>query len=176
MAAKASYADAAGAVLEDVVALGRLLEKCDGDIQGLEQPGEWRVDMPGNEAMVQAMLDEMSAGSMKTMMSEHGILETRGLRSELMGKLAAVLLPNEEWIAAKREEVRQAAIDEMIAAAIAASKAAKAAAAADLARTRAELPWMQPAQVVHAMHTYMDEPDVQDRACAALCTAPAAFR
>ena len=52
MAAKASYADAAGAVLEDIVALGRLLEKCDGDIQGLEQPGEWRVDMPGNEAML----------------------------------------------------------------------------------------------------------------------------
>ena len=85
-----------------------------------------------------------------------------------MGKLAALLLPKEQWCAEQRARVREEAIDRAKADALAAYAAAKEAAAADLARTRHEIAWLQPMQVVQAMRIYEEEIDVLQKACVAL--------
>eukprot|EP01043_Picozoa_sp_COSAG02_P050421 COSAG02_NODE_5180_length_4567_cov_99.849821_6_plen_491_part_00 len=130
--------------------------------------GEWRIDMPTDPDILQAILEELSTDSMRAMMQEHGSLETRGMRSEVMGKLAALLLPNEEWCAEQRERVRADAIANAKAEALSAYEAAKAAAAADLAHTRREIAWFQPIKVVQAMRVYEEEIDVLQKACVAL--------
>ncbi len=130
--------------------------------------GEWQIDMPTDAEILQAVLEEMSTDSMRAMMQEHGSLETRGMRSEVMGKLAALLLPNEEWCAEQRERVRADAIANAKAEALSLHEAAKAAAAADLAHTRREIAWFQPMQVVQAMRVYEEEIDVLQKACVAL--------
>lgn len=167
-------------------ALGKLIASCPNhDLATLDTPavepaaagedvvpaviaGEWQCEMPMDSAIVQAVLEEMSTDSLRVMLQEHGSLETRGMRSEVMGKLAALLLPNEEWCAERRARVRATAIELAHADALSAYEAAKAKAAADLAHTRREIAWFQPVRVVQAMNVYLDEMDVQEKACVAL--------
>ena len=186
MSAAAHWVRAGEEAPMERAALGKLIASCPGhDLTTLDKPGEpgeagekaapvvvaageWQIEMPTDSSIIQAMLDEMSADSMRAMLQKHGSLETRGMRSEVMGKLAALLLPNEEWCAEQRVGVRAAAIEQAKAKALSAFKAAKAAAAADLAHTRREIAWFHPAKVVKAMHIYMEEIDVQEKACVAL--------
>ena len=186
MAATAAYIQTGAAEPMERTAFGKLIEKCPGgDLETLDKPpgepgedgepttpgepaGVWVIEMPTDTEIVQAMLEEMSADSMRTMIKEQGSLDSRGMRSEVMGKLAMLLLPNEEWCAEKREVVRRAAISQAKAEAVAHYRAVKAADAAHLAHTRAELAWFPPAKVVHAMVTYTDERDIQENGCVAL--------
>ena len=181
------YVPTGDAAPMESVAFGKLIKKCPGrDLETLDKPpgeelgedgeptspgwifGTWVIEMPTDTEIVEAMLSEMSADSMRSMMSELGSLETRGMRSEVMGKLATLLMPNEKWCEEKREEVRRGAIEEAKTEAVDLYLAAVAADAANLVYTRAELAWLSPARVVHAMQTYTDKLDIQENGCSAL--------